>query len=142
VLRAAALWAGAVLPVALLVAAGCGSSSDGRGEVTHTPRRGESPGEEERDPLAERRARFGALVVGQDVCQTDADCVPAACCHADACVGVRNAPDCAEVLCTQDCQFGTLDCGGRCLCFEGRCAARLSAPIAPQSELETGPAGS
>ncbi len=66
------------------------------------------------------------LVIGEDACETDADCVPAACCHAAACVGAANAPSCEDAMCTMDCQFGTLDCGGRCLCHEGRCAARLS----------------
>ena len=56
--------------------------------------------------------------------------MPAECCHAAACVAAANAPDCTDVMCTMDCQYGTLDCGGRCLCHEGRCAARLSEPPA------------
>ncbi len=72
------------------------------------------------------------LVVGEDACETDADCVPAACCHAAACVAAANAPSCEDAMCTMDCQFGTLDCGGRCLCHEGRCAARLSEMPRPQ----------
>jgi hypothetical protein len=68
----------------------------------------------------------GGLVVGEDACTTDADCVPAGCCHAAACVAQANAPTCADVMCTTECRYGTLDCGGRCLCLEGRCAARLS----------------
>lgn len=68
------------------------------------------------------------LVIGDDTCETDADCVPAGCCHAAACVGVGNQPDCTDAMCTQECRYGTLDCGGRCLCHEGRCAARLSEP--------------
>lgn len=71
------------------------------------------------------------LVVGEDACETDADCVPAGCCHAAACVAQNNAPDCSETMCTMDCRFGTLDCGGNCLCHEGRCAARLSEPVTP-----------
>jgi len=66
------------------------------------------------------------LVVSEDACETDADCVPAACCHAAACVGRANAPDCNDSMCTMECRYGTLDCGGGCLCHEGRCAARLS----------------
>jgi hypothetical protein len=65
------------------------------------------------------------LVVGSDACTTDADCVPAACCHATACVGRASAPACGDAMCTMDCQFGTIDCGGGCLCHQGRCAARL-----------------
>ncbi len=76
----------------------------------------------------------GELVIGEDPCQTDADCVPSGCCHAAACVAQANAPSCAEVMCTTDCQFGTLDCGGACLCHEGRCAARLS--VAPEIHVE------
>ncbi len=78
------------------------------------------------------------LVMSEDACETDADCVPAGCCHAAACVGRANAPACGEALCTQDCRFGTLDCGGGCLCHEGRCAARLSEP--PEALRPTDPA--
>lgn len=76
----------------------------------------------------------GRLVVSDDACTTDADCVPAGCCHAAACVAQASAPDCADVMCTTDCQYGTLDCGGACLCHEGRCAARLSVP--PELRVE------
>lgn len=75
--------------------------------------------EEDRDDDAK-------LVVGDDPCETDADCVPARCCHAAACVARANAPDCSGMMCTQECRYGTLDCGGECLCHEGKCAARLS----------------
>ncbi|MBX3252127.1 MAG: hypothetical protein KF901_33440 [Myxococcales bacterium] len=70
----------------------------------------------------------GELAVGEDACETDDDCVPAECCHAAACVAQANAPNCEDMMCTQECRYGTLDCGGRCLCHEGRCAARLSVP--------------
>ncbi len=54
----------------------------------------------------------------------DDDCVPAACCHATACVLRERAPACAGVACTMDCAPGTLDCGqGRCACVAGRCGA-------------------
>lgn len=69
------------------------------------------------------------LVLSEDPCETDADCVPAGCCHPAACGAQANAPACEDVICTTDCQFGTLDCGGACLCHEGLCAARLS--VAP-----------
>lgn len=71
-----------------------------------------------------------SLVLSDDACESDADCVPAACCHAAACVGRANAPDCSDSMCTMECRYGTLDCGGGCLCHEGRCAARLSEPPA------------
>lgn len=58
-------------------------------------------------------------------CATDADCVPAACCHADACVARAAAPACAGVACTLDCRENTIDCGGGCFCQNGQCAARM-----------------
>ena len=70
----------------------------------------------------------GSLVVGDDPCESDADCVPAQCCHATACVSKDNAPNCTDMMCTEECRYGTLDCGGECLCHEGKCAARLSEP--------------
>jgi len=64
-------------------------------------------------------------------CRADADCVPASCCHATACVAKRAAPDCAGVMCTMVCRPGTLDCGGGCECRQDRCVARLGdAPAA------------
>jgi len=66
------------------------------------------------------------LNVGSDTCTTDADCVPATCCHATACVAQANAPSCGDAMCTLDCRSGTVDCGGGCLCHEGHCAAHLS----------------
>lgn len=54
-------------------------------------------------------------------CSTDANCVPASCCHPDSCVTKEKAPDCAGVFCTQVCS-GPLDCGaGYCGCVEGKC---------------------
>lgn len=66
------------------------------------------------------------IVVGTDPCTTDADCVPAGCCHAAACVARASAPACGDAVCTMECRYGTLDCGGGCLCQAGHCAARLS----------------
>ncbi len=65
------------------------------------------------------------VVVGDDPCQTDADCFPAECCHASMCVSGDNTPMCENIACTMECRPGTIDCGGGCLCVEGRCAARL-----------------
>jgi hypothetical protein len=77
----------------------------------------------------------GGVVPGDAPCQTDADCVPAGCCHPAACVAKASAPDCSAILCTQECRSATLDCGGACLCSEGKCAARLNdlAPGQPAS---------
>ncbi|MGK3966810.1 hypothetical protein WMF38_21880 [Sorangium sp. So ce118] len=66
------------------------------------------------------------IVVGSDPCESDADCVPVCGCHPAACVGKASAPACEEGrVCTQECRPGTMDCGGGCLCKDGRCAARL-----------------
>lgn len=69
------------------------------------------------------------LVVSQDACQVDADCVPAACCHASACTSKEKAKACGDMMCTQVCQPGTIDCGGGCLCHAGRCAAKLMSVV-------------
>ncbi|AUX28988.1 MULTISPECIES: hypothetical protein [Sorangium] len=67
-----------------------------------------------------------SIAVGSDPCQSDADCVPVCGCHPAACVAKATAPACEEGrICTQECRPGTMDCGGGCLCHEGRCAARL-----------------
>lgn len=65
----------------------------------------------------------GELVMSQDACKSDADCVPASCCHPSACMSASKAKPC-NMMCTQSCEPGTLDCGGSCLCHDGRCAAR------------------
>jgi hypothetical protein len=67
----------------------------------------------------------GEVVVGADSCSSDADCVPATCCHPNACVARSKAPSCDAVMCTRECRGKTLDCGGGCLCQSGKCAARL-----------------
>lgn len=78
-----------------------------------------APGDPEDPP------RDADLVVGDDPCESDADCAPAACCHAASCVAAASAPSCEETMCTMECRGGTMDCGGGCLCHEGRCAARV-----------------
>ena len=58
----------------------------------------------------------------EKVCSTDTDCVAATCCHADDVVNSANAPDCSGVLCTANCEPGTLDCGQMVAsCVEGGC---------------------
>ena len=47
------------------------------------------------------------------VCKIDADCVPAACCHATETVNKENAPDCNGILCSASCEPNTLDCDHR-----------------------------
>lgn len=62
----------------------------------------------------------------QKECTIDADCVPAQCCHATACVPTYDAPACDGIFCTEECRAGTIDCGGGCFCdvAEGKCKAR------------------
>jgi len=58
-------------------------------------------------------------------CSIDSDCVPASCCHPTQCVAEINKPDCSSVSCTSECAPNTLDCGGECICNNGRCKAQL-----------------
>jgi len=68
-------------------------------------------------------------------CSTAADCVPDSCCHASSCVAKDQAPNCEGVMCTMECQPGTLDCGGSCGCVDGDCVGRYyDEPIAPVEE--------
>lgn len=69
------------------------------------------------------------LVKGEDKCTSDGDCAPASCCHPRACVAKNKAPACEGERCTLNCIGGTMDCGGRCLCLEGQCAAQLAPPL-------------
>ena len=58
----------------------------------------------------------------EKLCRADYDCLPAECCHAADAVNRDNAPDCSGVLCTAECQPGTLDCGqGEIKCLSGKC---------------------
>ena len=58
-------------------------------------------------------------------CESDADCVPSQCCHAPACVAKADAPNCEDIMCSDDCQEGTMDCGaGSCACVEGVCEVK------------------
>ncbi|MCB9591293.1 MAG: hypothetical protein H6719_01065 [Sandaracinaceae bacterium] len=116
--------------IAALTLTACGTSDDtSSSDEPITLDRPTEGGEDTTEPAPD------GLVIGDDACETDADCVPAGCCHSAACVATSNAPTCEEVMCTTDCQYGTLDCGGACLCHEGRCAARLSEP--PQLRLKS-----
>ena len=68
----------------------------------------------------------GELVMSHDACKSDADCVPASCCHASACMSAGKAKPC-NMMCTQSCEPGTLDCGGSCL-GAGRGCKRVHLP--------------
>jgi len=55
-------------------------------------------------------------------CVVDDDCTAATCCHASEAVNLLNAPGCGGVLCTANCEPGTLDCGqAKAMCVEGAC---------------------
>ena len=63
---------------------------------------------------------------GNVECRADSDCVPASTCHPDSCVPLGQAPDTSNVICTQECRPGTLDCGqGSCLCVNNKCGTSL-----------------
>lgn len=122
--------------VLIVLLSACGNASEGSGGSTggsEEARPDETPTEGGGEGTTE--ASTGELVVGTDVCTTDADCVPAGCCHPASCVAAANAPSCTDVMCTAECRIGTLDCGGSCLCHEGHCAARLSQPPAGIDDL-------
>ena len=52
----------------------------------------------------------------------EGECVPASCCHADACVWESEAENCSNRICTMNCEPGTMDCGaGECGVVDGEC---------------------
>lgn len=54
-------------------------------------------------------------------CKTDADCVPATCCHPTSVVNQKYAPDCAAIACDLSCQV-PLDCGeAKIACQNNKC---------------------
>ena len=136
------------LAIALLalLAAGCGTAESGAeaassadaqvpptapqdpGPAIATP----DPGQVPRPPVgqpADEPPSGGA-------CAADSDCVPAAFCHAKACVAAAQKPSCEGVMCTMDCRPGTLDCGGgKCLCQAGVCAAAITKPPFAQDRV-------
>ena len=50
-------------------------------------------------------------VSSEKVCVNDVDCVPASCCHAKEVVNSAHTPNCKGMMCTMNCELGTLDCG-------------------------------
>ena len=57
-------------------------------------------------------------------CTKAEDCVPAPGCHVTSCVPGPAKP--SGLMCTQECQSGTLDCGGTCGCVQGKCVANYA----------------
>lgn len=59
-------------------------------------------------------------------CTTREDCAPATCCHATDTVNADHAPDCADVMCTEDYHPCTTDDESiRPACMAGRCIMRM-----------------
>ncbi|MDQ3031296.1 MAG: hypothetical protein M3Y87_02690 [Myxococcota bacterium] len=79
---------------------------------------------------------LGEIEPTEVACESDADCVPAGCCHPTTCTAAAQAPSCGGTFCTLECRAGTLDCGGRCLCLEGRCAAYIPSLADPSCSLD------
>ncbi len=66
--------------------------------------------------------------VDAQTCTTNADCVPAQCCHPTSCVRQDAKPVCTDIMCTMSCE-GPLDCGaGSCGCTNGRCSVIQARP--------------
>ncbi len=60
-------------------------------------------------------------------CTKDEECVPDSCCHAKSCAIRNSAPSCQGVVCSQECEPGTLDCGqGSCRCVNGLCEVLIN----------------
>jgi len=69
-----------------------------------------------------------APISSKDECQTDADCVPAAPCHASTCA--RAPHKIADIPCTMECRGGTVDCGyNHCGCVKGRSGRNVCALV-------------
>lgn len=59
-------------------------------------------------------------------CSSDSDCVPSQCCHATSCINQDYKKPC-NLLCTQECRPGTLDCNkGSCQCVNNQCKAEIN----------------
>lgn len=67
-----------------------------------------------------------AQVPSEKRCESDKDCAPAECCHPKDAVNVQYAPDCSQMMCTQECFENTLDCEqGEIKCISGECKVKL-----------------
>lgn len=91
-----------------------------------TPGKPEPPKPESSKPDPSKRPSAKIeLRMGTDPCKKDSDCVKETCCHASMCVSKDKAPSCKDAVCTLDCKYGTMDCGGGCVCKDGKCAANV-----------------
>jgi hypothetical protein len=117
--------------LAWAVVAGCGTTENGGGAATpadeqmSTSAPEAQPGPPTAEPPAPKVDGPKTPISGGP-CTTAADCVPASCCHAKACVDKARKPACEGMMCTMDCRGGTMDCGGgSCACVDGTCTAQL-----------------
>ncbi len=73
--------------------------------------------------------------VDAQACTSDADCIPAQCCHPSSCV--RQTSRVCNAMCTQSCE-GPLDCGaGSCGCTNGRCSVVPALTTTPSVVTKT-----
>ena len=55
-------------------------------------------------------------------CNSNTECVPSSCCHPSSCAPLAQSPECAGIICTQECKPGTLDCNqASCQCINNKC---------------------
>jgi hypothetical protein len=135
-----------MLKIAIVVAAialvagiiGCVVHTQSGGTSSEEPDKAAEPApvEQGTPPAIEHPAAGGGeptpAAPAGGACSSDADCVPAECCHPKTCTAKENAPDCKEMMCTLDCRAGTMDCGwGKCICKDGQCAAEINPPPKP-----------
>ena len=63
----------------------------------------------------------------EQYCNSDSECAPASCCHANSCVSANQRPNCENIMCTMECKPGTMDCGqGKCVCQNYECIAEIN----------------
>jgi hypothetical protein len=108
-----------------------GEAAEGGGEVVveEPGSDPETPAEGAVEPIDHDELQYEGtveVVAGTVPCNTDADCVPAECCHPTTCVAPGSKQDCSATMCTMECKSGTMDCFGGCLCGEDKkCAAKI-----------------
>ena len=111
-----------VICILALLLAGCTTSSPSTGGSTNT---------------TPPTSAVTTAPVDNQTCSTDADCVPAQCCHPTTCVNQASITVC-NFLCTASCE-GPLDCGaGSCGCTNGRCSVipAASSTKIPKTSLQ------
>ena len=72
-------------------------------------------------------APSGQVIPAEKFCLSGSDCVASACCHPSDSVNLEFAPNCTGIVCSQDCEPDTLDCGqGVTQCINNSCSAVIS----------------